>query len=269
MDIQILKYGFFIIFFATAVIGIASIPGWIKIPEWYRKRIFIVLILEVVGVIIILFNNEFINSGPRGVPDIEITDNNWIALNKQGLIVKPEININTQDTSIIKKLGKQSYIEFKDLSSKVIGNGLSVINADSVSLGTIKAFDLKQSGLFNSFKTAKGEITSTENYAYVKWKKPLNGQWKVYGSFISPFELEVIDYDEGTYYRIKNTTTGANVFDSRESSKSLIAENNRMVHFYEYNNVYYLLRISWADLEANEKYVHVINLRMEPTIEEK
>lgn len=43
---------FIVIFAATAILAIISLPGWVNIPEWYRKRLFIALILEVVGVII-------------------------------------------------------------------------------------------------------------------------------------------------------------------------------------------------------------------------
>lgn len=269
MFIEILKYGFLAVFFATAVIGIASIPDWIKIPEWYRKRIFIALILEVIGVIIILFNQELITTNLKIPPNVSVSEANWVALDEYGVIVKPEVIIKTQDTLMLKKLGKQSYIEFKKLSGKIIRNGLSVRNIDSVNLGVIKALDLKQSGLFNSFKTAKGEITSTENYAYVKWKKTAKGRWKKKGLFIDPFELEVADYNEGTYYLIKNKVNGITVFDSRKSSMNLFSVDNRIIHFFEYKNIYYLLRITLSDLKHNEKYIHVINVRMEPTIIEK
>ena len=267
MFIEILKYGFLAIFFATAIIGIASIPNWIKIPEWYRKRIFVALILEVIGVIIILFRQELIITDSTGMPEVTIKNQkNWMALDENGLIVKPEVIIKTQDTSIIKQLGKQSYIEFKDLSSRIIENGLSVRNTDSISLGIIPVLDLKQNGLFNSFNTAKGEITSTENYAYVKWGKSLNGQWNKKGTFLNPFELEVADYSGGTFYQIRNSITDTIVFDSRTSSKNLISPDNRIIHFIEYESVYYILRIIWADLQNEQKYIHVINVRMEPTI---
>jgi hypothetical protein len=266
MFIEILKYGFLIIFLATALIGILSLPGWLKIDEWYRKKIFIALILEVVGAIIILFNQEFITTRSKEIPEITISENEWIALNNSGLIVKPEINIKNQDTTIIKYFGKQSYIEFKNLTSKVVDDGLSIRNSDGITLAIIKAKDLKTNGLFNSFETAENEITSSKNYAYIKWNKRPNSQWKKNGSFIGPFELEVADYTEGTYYLIKNSTNNTTVFDSRDNSKNLISVDNRIIHFYEYDNKYYLLRIAWADLENNEKYIHVINTRMQPTI---
>lgn len=70
---EILKYGFLVIFFATAVLGIASLPNWIEIPEWYKKKIFLALILEVVGVILILFNQEVGGTDSTVVPEIAIS----------------------------------------------------------------------------------------------------------------------------------------------------------------------------------------------------
>ncbi len=265
MFLEILKYGFLLIFFATAAIGIASIPDWIKVSEWYKKKIFTALILEVVGVIIILFNQEFINAGSKGVPTVDWGIKNWVALNEKGVKVNPKITIETKDTAIVKTLGKESYIAFKDLVTSISEDGLCIKNTEDMSLCAVKGEDLKQMGLFNAFKTAKGEITSTENYAYVKWEKPENN-WKQKGSFIGPFELSIADYAEGTYYTIKNKLSNKTVFDSRKSSKNLFSVDNRIIHFLEQDNIYYLLRIAWANLQQSDKYVHIINVRMEPTI---
>lgn len=269
MFIDILKYGFLIIFFATAVIGIASIPDWIKINEWYKKRIFVALILEVVGVVIILFKQELITTDTQEIPIISVSDNDWIALDKNGSIVTPEITIKTTDTSIVRQLGRQSYLRFSNLSGEVVDDDLIIKNLDSISLGAIKGSDLVEIGLFNSFKTANGEITSTDNYEYIQWIKLPGGQWKRSGEFVGPLEFEVYDFSGGTFYRIRNNTNGDELFDSRSRSKNLISRDNRIIHFIEYMNVYYLLRIAWADLERDEKYVHVINARLEPTIKEK
>jgi hypothetical protein len=40
---------FVIIFVATAVIALGSLPGWIRVPDYYRKKLFALLILEVVA----------------------------------------------------------------------------------------------------------------------------------------------------------------------------------------------------------------------------
>lgn len=268
MFIEILKYGFLVIFFATAVIGIAGIPEWIKIPEYYRKRIFIALILEVVGVIIILFRQEVIETDQETHPQIELPEKNWMALNASGVLVKPKVSFSVNDTTITKPIGVHSYLELDNLAGQVNQSGLSVINADSQSLGTIEYHKLKACGLFNSFATAADEISSTQNYAYVKWGKLSSGQWSKKGQFVGPFEFEIRDTDEGTHYRIRNTETNTIVDDSKNYSSDLFGVDNRKIHFLRHDNVYYLLRIAMADLSNENKYVHVINARLEPTFKE-
>jgi hypothetical protein len=49
---------FLSIFGLTAILTLASLPDWITIPEWYRKKLFVALILQVVGAVIILFKQS-------------------------------------------------------------------------------------------------------------------------------------------------------------------------------------------------------------------
>lgn len=267
MFLEILKYGFLVIFFSTAVMGLVSIPGWLKIPDWYRKKIFIALILEVVGVIVILFNKEVVEQQTiTETPSVTISDQNWWAFNKNGQLIQPSLLVETSDTTIEKKLGNQEFYKIQNLSAVLNEQQLEILNADSLALAHIRLSKLKSSGLFNGFKTANGEITSTENYAYVKWKKSASSSWKQHGQFLEGFSLNIQDFDEGTYYQVVNNFNQQVVFDSRNSSKNLFAVDNRIIHFYQYNHRFYLLRISWADLNATDKYVHVINVKMEPTL---
>jgi hypothetical protein len=264
--INILRYGFLAIFFATAVIGIASIPGWIVIPEWYRKRIFVALVLEVVGAIVIIFRQEFIISGAQGIPAIEISHNDWAALDEHGRPIVPELTVKTQETTLVLPLGNRQWEALDGLQVQTTKNGLSICNADGEPLGFIASSDAQKAGLFNAFRTAKNEITSTENYAYIKWEKVDDGSWQQKGSFLKPFVMQVYDDPTGTYYRIRNSANGKQIFDSQDNAKDLIDEDNRIIHFLEHENVYYLIRISWADLGRKQKtkYVYVINVKMQP-----
>ncbi|MEM8940279.1 MAG: hypothetical protein AAGC64_13140, partial [Bacteroidota bacterium] len=70
----------------------------------------------------------------------------------------------------------------------------------------------------------------------------------------------------GTFYQIRNVKEDTVVFNSESSSKNLISVDNRIIHFLKDEKVYYLLRIAWADLESDKKYVHVINARIEPIV---
>ncbi|MFK7749948.1 MAG: hypothetical protein AB8B65_16260 [Kordia sp.] len=264
MFIEILKYGFLVIFFSTAIIGIASIPGWIKIPEWYRKRIFIVLVLEVIGVIIIYSQQEFNTSDSTGVPEISIENNNWIAIDNNGKIVKPEIIIKTKDTTIRKVLGEQSDVNLGNLRSKIVEDGLSIINPDSISLGYIKALDLQRNGLFNSLNNGKTEVAGSDNYALVKWRKLPGENWTKKGKLIPPLQLTVKDGNSGTYYEIKNKRDKV-LFDSRNDGRDLFNSNIRILHFFQEEGAFYILRISHADLTSESKHVEIINAKMEPT----
>jgi len=267
MFVEILKYGFLVLFFATAIIGIASLPGWIIIPEYYRKKIFVFLILEVVGAIVIFFNQEFIG-GSRGVPGYNISDENWIALNDSAFIVTPEILISTQDTSITKTLNQKPFKKFAYLKNSITSEGMDIMNSKDLTLGTISMQQLEQVGLFNSIETAKGEITSSENYTYVRWKKNLTSterKWQRSGKYLSPYYLQVYDERGQTKYLIKNTTTKDTLFLSDSHSTDLFNTDNRIIHFFEHNRIYYLLRIAQADLtDTTENYAHILQIRLNP-----
>jgi hypothetical protein len=79
------------------------------IPEWYRKRIFVALVLEVVGAIVIIFRQEFIISGAQGIPAIEISHNDWAALDEHGRPIVPELTVKTQETTLVLPLGNRQW----------------------------------------------------------------------------------------------------------------------------------------------------------------
>ena len=265
MFVEILQYGFLVIFFATAIIGLASLPGWIPIPEWYRKKIFIALILEVVAVIIFVAKQEM-TSEASGVPRFEIAQKNWVALDKKATRVNPEIKISTNDTSITQTLGADSFSPFSNLSSTVSNQGLEIKNENGDLLTVVSKSQLESAGLFNSFETAKNEISSTENHSYARWKRTNrseNPTWRRYGKYLDPFNLQIFDDGNETKYEIKKENEV--LFKSDDSSKDLFSVDNRIIHFYEYEQTYYLLRINEADLtDSLENYVHVLQIRLEP-----
>src|SRR3954452_11405487 len=43
---------FLAIFIVTAALTLASLPGWIRIPETYRSKLFTALLLQVVGSVV-------------------------------------------------------------------------------------------------------------------------------------------------------------------------------------------------------------------------
>ncbi len=86
MNASILFFTFLIIFIATAILTLASLPEWIKIPDKYRKVLFTTLIVEVVGCVIILFKSTVI--GEHKI----FPDKNWFAIEAHtGKILNPFI----------------------------------------------------------------------------------------------------------------------------------------------------------------------------------
>lgn len=55
---------FVAIFVATAVIALGSLPGWISVPDYYRKKLFALLILEVVACVIAFGRQALKSYGP-------------------------------------------------------------------------------------------------------------------------------------------------------------------------------------------------------------
>ena len=50
--VDILFFVFIGIFILTALLTLLSLPGWVKLDEWYQKKLFLALIIEVVCVVI-------------------------------------------------------------------------------------------------------------------------------------------------------------------------------------------------------------------------
>lgn len=52
-------YTFLAIFVSLAVLTVGSLPGWIKIPETYRKKLFATLVLQVIGCVVLFAKQTF------------------------------------------------------------------------------------------------------------------------------------------------------------------------------------------------------------------
>lgn len=260
----ILKYSFLGIFLLTAIIGIGSLPDWIKIQEWYKKKIFIALILEVVGAIIILFNN--LNT-PKvdNYTGLNIRNINWVAVNENAQFISPEIAI--KDSMYEGRLLESSFSQFKNLRPALEKRMLLIKNIDNKTIGEIPEESLEELGFFNEIESDKSDISSSKNYSYISWEKDKNDEWVPLGESGTPFELEVYDENNKTKYNIVDTLTKEVMFNSDNKSEYLFNVNNRINHFYSHNNKYYLIRIAFADLSnKKKKYVRVIYLRLNPIL---
>jgi len=272
--IEILGYLFLVIFGLTALLTLLSLPNWIVIPDVYRKTLFRALILEVVGAIIIVFTNHFINDSGEGTKHIIKTEN-WIALSLDSAqIIQPRIEIVSPDTTYEFFVGEEpTAIEARLSANKFFGTlseaGLQVKNFDSIVLGVIPTSSLTDAGLFNSIKSNEGEISSLSNYSLVKFRRDSLGKWEMEGKFLkgSPFTFEVYDDRSKTIYQIVNSERGDTIFTSNSVAKQLFNLDSRIIHFFEHEGQFYLFRIAGADLsKGSELFVNVLQIRFEPTI---
>lgn len=240
---NILIFVFIAIFVGTALLTLLSLPEWIKINEWYKKKLFNALILEVVGAVVLLFTYLIEDKS-----EIEVkTDPNQVVINRNTEF-KPtwdsksgDIEIGMQDTTLV--IGKVSSNEIFDL------------------------------GLFNTIKTS---TVDSKDYALMEFRQQNN--WRNTRGKIDecPFEYEVYsNLEKGKLcYRIKDKATQKVLVDSSNSSKiDDFATDNRIHHVLRYDNPemniteYYLYRITDANLQQGNLYVQVLLLKIKPSLE--
>lgn len=233
---SILGYLFLFIFALTAILSILSLPNWIKIPEWYRKKLFVALLLEVVGAIIMMFNQSFLGSDQDGTSH-QLSENRFLVLNEAGLVIQPSIQIDAVDTSYAFTFGNMSFDALPKLECYLTEESMIVRSSNNVDLGEVSHEMLKHVGIFNTIKTAKGEVSSSHNYTLVKWKKneETENKWVNRGSYLedSPFHLKVYDDNNETKYQIFETSSKKVIFSSDASAKQLFDVDNRIIHFFE------------------------------------
>lgn len=268
MIIMLLGYVFLVVFTLTALLTLLSIPGWITIPEKYRDTLFKTLIIEVIGVVITLFTNSYL---ARESDRIQFIDDNlsWVALDVvTGNIVHPSFKIDVNDSIIEHIPHSNSSFANLELSAKVEGNFLSIYTNDSFSIGTIQPSKINELGLFNTIKSDGGTISSLNNFSLIKFQKNTkSSSWYMKGQLVhnSPFDFQLKDHQKGgiSYQILKN---GVVLFDSNSRSASLFDVDNRLIHIYESNGVFYMFRITEADLNNEKQYVNVLQIRLDPQL---
>ena len=161
---NILLIVFLSIFVLTALLTLASLPGWIEIPEKYRSQLFKALLLEVVGAVIILFSSEILNKKELV---LELEDRskskNWIALDlDEGAFFQPTIALKEKISDGQYENLKESTFgqQIKTAKELLLNQKLSIkyidedevyqIQKDSIhAFGKILKQNLKASNFFN------------------------------------------------------------------------------------------------------------------------
>ncbi len=269
---NILVYVFIGIFVLTALLTLASLPNWIKLDEWYRQKLFIALILEVVG-IVVLAAQGFFGVSKGDVYDLP-PNRDWIALYEDGDVRQPALTKKGEVDSIV-LLGKETLNKTPELHLELDFNSSSKLSMlvksqnDKV-LGKISDYELGEKGLFNLIP----DVSSSQNFRHIRWQID-NGKWQrvdttinrvPYGDFFGKdVRFEVYPVRGGAQYRIFNK-----VDTVYESTVSDLNVSNRTIHFCkDSENVYYLFRITAADLTgANGRipFVNLLQIKLEPSV---
>lgn len=225
---------FFVIFGATALLTILSLPGWINIPEWYKQKLFVALILEVVASVLILFRAEIIGEN-------KTTDS--------GMKIDP----NTVLMSSLQSSGSLNIHKLDSLIPVVIG----IIPKDS----------LEKKGIFNSIEPS---LWQSINNPIVKWEKGSSGWTKSSGSDIEgcPFVFEIYDGKKGTHYRIVNKQVDSIIYTSESRSVTdVFGLDHRLLHYYRDNKYFYMFRITEANpYSATNPFVYVLQVKLEASL---
>ena len=228
--VDILFFVFIGIFILTALLTLLSLPGWVKLDVWYQKKLFLALIIEVVGVVITLFSHTFINSDNTSkiaqLPPKAIISSDSIWLNEKGINMFLDIITQAKDSS---------NTVFQELI------------LDKSAIQSLK--------LFNSITLKDSQ---NESSAILKFRRDADNQNRWYhkeGEIIGcPYRYEVYDAKTGPNYRIiKDSDTIKNSFG--EHTTNVFDKGKRKYLLYPYSNpennekLYYLYRVIAADLE--------------------
>ncbi|NDV77521.1 hypothetical protein [Dysgonomonas sp. 511] len=234
---EVLKYTILVVFGLTAALAVLSIPDWIKISEWYKKKLFLALIIEIVVAVISYF--AFLTYDKKAVGSASLADTNIVDSTR---LLTPYVDSQKQ------------FINLKSENNTV---------------GRFAVLSLDGTGLFNTIDQA---VAESSDYALVKWEKQASG-WTKQGNYLKgcPYYLKVTDSARGTIYQIQENDNSEPVYCSTESSKSdVFAVDNRVIHFVEdkMNNVYYLFRITEANLNPISRlpFVHVLQIKIKPVL---
>lgn len=275
---QILIFTFIGIFVLTAIITLASLPGWIKLDEWYRKKLFLALIVEVVGIVVMVGRIAFTRDGndTHRIPE----QINWIALDEHGKVVYPTTIIpeSKKDSIQPKRLSIDEFQETPELKLKLDFTdpkqvGLLITSRNDVVLGKINSSALFETGLFNRIKDTEGSA----HIATIRWEKDGN-TWKridktvkgisIYRNFLDDdVAFNVEEGDMGTRYVLLNNNRKDTLYCSHDQSE--FNYGVRKTHYCTSSDgkKHYLFRVISADTGGDPSHVNVQQLRIDPAVD--
>jgi hypothetical protein len=169
---------FVIIFVATAVIALGSLPGWISVPDYYRTKLFALLILEVVACTIgfgreALKSYEALPQDLRAVllrPDYgwdwQYAQKSWRSRIRFESVGGPKMTF-TGDTFVVDPAGNNSapIIHWESVRPFEVARGAKAVTFDATRTWTQAAADKYPELKFEVGKKNNTRITFQLDYA--------------------------------------------------------------------------------------------------------
>lgn len=227
-----------VIFGLTAVLALASIPDWIKIPEWYKKKLFLALIIEIVA-IVIAYLTSILPAEKEQTPKV----------------VSPEIN-------------REQSLKLDFDSTK---KDFYIVNEKKEAFGKFSIGDLEAYNVFNEIVCSPNR--SDDSHILVRWNQKNGGAWESSSDSIAgcPLYMKISDKNSQTIYEIINKNSSKEYeFTTKGKTDDYFNRNQRRVHIEEYTDTkngklyYCLFRIVDANLQGDSKNVYVLQMRIAP-----
>lgn len=271
--IVILGYIFLGIFVLTSLLTLASLPGWIKIPDKYRSQLFKALLLEVIGAVIILFGNAFLRESNSVIyPDPVIEQKSrWVAWDlDSSIFFQPKIAIDTTSYTLgMDTKSASGLLGQQKLSMQLKDQRYMIRHGGAPAFGYIPNDSLRANSFFNGIK----QVDKINSVAKVKFRRAASKKWRIAeGGFLdkSPFYIEVNE-GVGTSYKILQKRTpqqDATVFSS-ENKSNIIDEGSRLTHLLEDGRNFYMFYIDVAnnkDSIVTNRFIRFVQMKLEPIV---
>jgi hypothetical protein len=257
---------FLLIFIATAVLTLASLPGWIEIPNEYRKKLFVALVLEVVSCIGLLFHEAWLSNQMDEVTP----QSGWIAMKSNGELFRPKLrnrllgdDIDTFLAHARKGVTLQIAAE-PDLDDDNAPDFVVMNSFEQAAFGRMSNASLDASNLFN--------MVRAEGFARPTFKRTAKGTWEEMPEHLLPEEWNIVLHVSDRGYRItdKDPASGrvyADLHKLDATKPKLLFFHTRYLEDNEKRSCYYLVRLDQFDRRGDETTVSFLVFRLSSRVQ--
>ena len=246
MNERILFYTFIFIFIATALLTLLALPGWVRIEEKYKKQLFKLLIVEVIGLVMTLGYNVLIK-------DVKIYPENWVAINYYNGKLMDSIQFKHglyEGYRGVLTNDKKEALQRLTFPIEKSGNSRVLIKSMDHSdyLGGISKSSLNSNHFYEN-------VRLEDDFRLTFINDSVEKIWEVKGQQIHnmnewPFEIKVEADRFGFYYTIRNKNT--NLFVEDRGILDDVENNKDRGPFIKNfgDNHYYYIKVLKADFKG-------------------